>query len=344
MWFENIPLSADSHFIGSRIRLARNLEDSVFPAKLDAGSSLELVNRVFDAIENIGEEEGISFRRADVSKLSDMDRMTLRERRIINGTSVKKKTATGIMVNSEEDVSILINADDHVRLQLMGTGLCLEDLYRRADRLDDYINDRFPYAFHKKYGYLTSYPTKLGTGLKAGVLMHLPALSKSRNFSALVAGITSFGVEMRGVYEEDKENHGSLFEISNPKTLGQSERELLDKVNRVAIQLNIHETRIRRLAVRDHRLEKQDEVFKSYGILQHARKLTLREGMIYLSTLMRGAADELIRLERPQGLYGMMVGIQPSNILNLADKPLSKEESEAARAEYVRRELPPIGQ
>ena len=138
----------------------------------------------------------------------------------LNRAAVEKKAPAGIILSEDEDTSILLNGDDHIRIQLLSSGLHLEELWERADALDDYINERFPYAFDDRYGYLTSFPTNVGTGLRASVVVHLPMLSSGRKFPALIADMSRFGTAVRGVYGEGEENFGSLYEISNQKTLG----------------------------------------------------------------------------------------------------------------------------
>ena len=149
------------------------------------------------------------------------------DRKILNLTLAKKKTPTGIILNDNEDISIVINGDDHIRLQTLSVGISLYELLEKANRIDDYINEHFEYAFNEKYGYLTTYPTNIGTGMRAAIVLHLPASTQSKGFSKLISSVGRFGVAIKGLHGEGRENHGALFEISNPKTLGISEKEIL---------------------------------------------------------------------------------------------------------------------
>lgn len=255
---------------------------------------------------------------------------------------MKKKDPTGMILSEDESTAILLNGDDHVRIQTLQTGLTLDRLYEKADRIDDYIGERFDYAFDEKYGYLTSFPTNVGTGLRAAVVLHLPMLSKNKNFSSLVADMGRFGTQVRGVYGEGAENFGSLYQISNQKTLGQTEQEIIDIVRKAALELDAQERRMRREYRQRKPVQAADECYKSYGVLKYARRLTRKDGMEFLSQIMTGITDGILTVKEPCSVYGLMIGIQPANLLSLADRPLDKDELDAARAEFLRKRLPEI--
>ena len=270
------------------------------------------------------------------------DSKTLEEVVVVGYGVMKKKDPTGMILSEDESTAILLNGDDHVRIQTLQTGLTLEQLYERADKIDDYISERFDYAFDEKYGYLTSFPTNVGTGLRAAVVLHLPMLSKNKNFNSLVADMGRFGTQVRGVYGEGAENFGSLYQISNQKTLGQTEREIIDIVRKAALELDVQERRVRREYRQRKPVQAADECYKSYGVLKYARRLTRKDGMEFLSQIMTGITDGILKVKEPYSVYGLMLGIQPANLLSLADRPLDKDELDAARAEFLRRRLPEI--
>lgn len=340
-WFEQTD-SGRTGIVSSRIRLVRNWQDYQFPGKLGEKESGEMVRRLEFGLKDLGEEEGRHFEFSMLGDLEDLDRAALRERRVLNSAVVSKKTPAGLLLSDNEDTGIVLGGDDHVRIQVLGVGLHLEELWERADRIDDYINERFAYAFDDRYGYLTSFPTNVGTGLRASVVIHLPMLSQGRKFSSLINEMSRFGAVIRGVYGEGEDNFGSLFEVSNQKTLGQTEREIIDTVSKAAIQLTNQEMQVRKLSLQRHRIEREDEVCKSYGVLKYARRLTSRDAMIFLSQIMAGLADGLIATEEAVSVYRLMLGIQPANLQKLSDRPLSKEELDGARAEFIRRELPEL--
>ena len=204
------------------------------------------------------------------------------------------------------------------------------------------MNTRFSYAFDEKYGYLTSFPTNVGTGMRASVTLHLPTLSTGKKFQNLIGDMSRFGVTLRGIYGEGSENYGSLYEVANQKTLGLSEQEIIDLVKRIANQLNRQEKQVRQLSLKNHSLEREDEAYKSYGVLKYARRLSAKDAMVFLSQLMAASDDGILTFEEPCSIYRMMLGIQTANLQKLSHKPLSREELDVARAAYLRKELPEL--
>lgn len=330
--------------ISSRVRLVRNLDGYPFPSRLSEEDSRELIGRLEYGFKDMGELYGEQYEYAYLEELKDLDRQALRERRILNSTIEKKKSPTGIILSEDESSSLILNGEDHIRLQLISPGLCLEELWKKADCMDDYMNERFAYAFDEKYGYLTSYPTNVGTGLRASVMLHLPSLSQGKKFNSLLGDIGRFGTTVKGVYGEGSETLGSLYVVSNQRTLGQSEEEIIDLVSRAALQLYEGERQVRQLSLEKHRLERTDEAYKSYGMLKYARRLTKKDAMMLLSHVMAGMADGLLQTETTCSVYRLMLGIQTANLQKLSDRPLGREELDQARAAYLRIELPELKQ
>ncbi len=340
-WFEHTD-SGRPGIISSRVRLARNWQEYKFTAKLEDKESTEMVRRMEFGLRGLGEDLGRHFDFAMLDDMEDRDKNALRERRILNSGAVSIKKPSGIFLSDNEDTGIVLNCDDHIRIQVLRAGLHLEELWERASQIDDYINERFEYAFDDRYGYLTSFPTNVGTGLRASVVIHLPMLSQGKKFQGLIGDMSRFGAAIKGVYGEGEENFGSLYEVSNQKTLGQTEREIIDTVSKAAIQLTNQEMRVRKMFLQSHRLEREDEIYKSYGVLKYARRLTSRDAMIFLSQIMAGLSDGLIHTEEKFSVYRLMLGIQPANLQKISDRPLSKEELDGARADFIRKELPEL--
>lgn len=211
-WFEQ-KAESEPNIVSSRVRLVRNWDQYRFPKTLSDREGEELVKRLEFGLKNLEELDGTPYEYAYLEELDELSRRALRERRILNSAILNKKGMVGLIVSRDESVSLVLNGDDHIRMQFLSTGLCLNELWSRADKLDDYVNARFSYAFDEKYGYLTSFPTNVGTGLKASVTLHLPTLSLGKKFSSLVGEMSRFGLTLRGVYGEGSENYGSLFEI-----------------------------------------------------------------------------------------------------------------------------------
>ena len=340
-WFEQTD-SGRPGVVNSRIRLVRNWKEYEFPSKLDEKRSNEMIHRLEFGLKDLGEEFKKPLVFSMLEELDELDRVALKERRVLNTSISEKKSPAGLLLSENEDTGIILNGDDHIRIQVLRTGLHLEELWDRANEIDDYINERFPYAFDDRYGYLTAFPTNVGTGLKASVMVHLPMLSQGRKFSSLIGEMGRFGAAVRGVYGEGEENFGSLYEISNQKTLGQTEREIIDTVSKAAIQLTNQEMQVRRLSLQRRKIEREDEIYKSYGVLKYARRLTSRDAMIFLSQMMAGLEDGLIHTKEEFSVYRLMLGIWPANLQKISDRPLNKEELDVARAEFIRAELPEL--
>lgn len=340
-WFEEAD-GKNRGMLASRIRLIRNWEEYKFPGSLSADEARLMLKRLKKELRGLPDEDGGDYEYLDLEKLSELDRMALRERRLISRSMVEKKTPGGLIVSENERVSLMLNGDDHIRLQAIGRGLSLRECYEKADCLDDYINERIPYAFSEKYGYLTTYPTSVGTGMKASVTVHLPTLSLSRKFQDLLGDMGRFGAAVKGVFGRPGENPGDLYEVTNQKTLGLSEKEILELVENVAVQLTDQESQVRKLSLEKHRLMREDEAYKSYGVLRYARRMAVKDSQTFLSHLMAAAADGIIKLKEPCSFYGMMIESQNANLQKNSSRPLDKEELEAARAAYIRSNLPEI--
>ncbi len=341
-WYENVGQSRDDNYICSRIRLTRNWEEYAFPNRLDMRQAGELVGRLMDGIGSIEALAGENFTMNTLDRYSEIERLAMKERRVMNAQAAEARVPAGLVLSKTEDVSILLNGDDHIRLQVLAPGLDIDSIFKRADKLDDAVNSRFNYAYDEKYGYLTSYPVNVGTGMRANVVLHLPTLAKTDENRNYIDALGKFGVTIRGVFGQGRENYGALYDISNTKTLGMNEREIVGLVKRIAAQLDEKETQQRRSGLEKHYLMKQDEAFRAYGILKYARTMKLQSALMFLSQIRTGIADGLIETENETGIYELMLRIQPGNLLLGADRPLDRDELDAVRADFLRTHLPKI--
>ena len=340
-WFD-VPEKEGSSVICSRVRLVRNWREYPFPGKMTKEQSVEMTGRLMNGVKESGAFSGSRSRYLYLDRIPDLERTALLERRAISRGVSKKKAAAGLVLSEDERLGITINGDDHIRIHAVEKGAALTECYRRADQMEELLGSRFEYSFDEKYGYLTSFPTSVGTGLRASVVLHLPALSRRKNFNSLTSDMGRFGTLVRGLYGEGEENPGSLYQISNQKTLGQTEKEIVDLVAKAAAELDAQERRLRRTAMGQRPVACADEAYKSYGVLKYARRLTRKDAMEFLSQIMAGAADGILKMKEPCSVYGLMLGIQPANLLSQAERPLSREELDAARADFLRARLPEI--
>jgi len=340
-WYD-VPEKMDSNVLYSRVRLVRNWAEYPFPGKMTREQSLELVNRLSEQLGDVGKADGANYRYRTLHTVSDLEKRALHERKVINRSLMKKTDPAGLFLSEDERASIAINGDDHLRIQVIEKGLGLLECYRRADRIDDLIGEKIEYSYDEKYGYLTAFPTNVGTGLRASVIIHLPMLSKKKNFNSLVADMGRFGTSIRGVVGEGSENYGSLYQVSNQKTLGQTEKDIVDLVYKAAFELDAQERRLRKDALVKRPVISADECYKSYGVLKYARRLTGKDSMEFLSHIMSGITDGILQIDDPCSIYSLVIGSQPANLLGRAERPLNKEELEVARAEFIRAKLPEI--
>jgi len=253
--------------ISSRIRFARNLIG--FKFNLKSKEEIEkLEEKVKENLYSIG--YGLKF-----LKLKDMDditKMSLVEKNLISPDFVLNRNETGsILINDEENICIMIGEEDHLRIQVFNSGLDLENTLNLAIELDKKIEETLKYVVNTKYGYLTSCPSNLGTGLRASVMVHLPALTKTKNTKKVLNAISNFGVNIRGVYGENTESTGDMYQISNKQTLGISEKEIVQNLNVIAQKLIEQERQARKILAKDE-LALEDIIYRSYGILQIVEK------------------------------------------------------------------------
>lgn len=336
-WYEETGDNEDV-VISSRVRLARNLSKYPFPVKLSKEQAQALVKELTTKLNGLDGEDGRSFQYVSMDTISDTDKVALVERHQISETLIMKTEPAGAMLSEDESVSILLNEEDHLRIQALAGGMNLEKAWRIADKLDDEINRSFPYAYHEKLGYLTSFPTNVGTGLRVSFMLHLPAIAGTKRLSGIAADIGRFGATIQG------SGVGNLYQIYNQKTLGQTEKEIMQSLTTIANQIIKQERKIRKKIMQESPVSLEDTLLRSYGILKYCKTLEIEEGMNLLSDIQLGISSGILRLEESgkKSIYPLMMGIQPAHLQRLAGKPLEDEERDMLRADYVREHLPEI--
>ncbi|MCI8514304.1 MAG: ATP--guanido phosphotransferase [Lachnospiraceae bacterium] len=340
-WYENTDGRNDV-FAAGRVRLARNLKSCPFPNRMSPEEIKNLNGLLKSRLSDLGEADGTAYRYYAVNELPDKERKALWERRVINETLAGRKTSTGLYLSDDESMSLSFGGDDHIRIQCMSTDVNLDQLWNECRRMDDRVNSRFPYAFHEKYGYLTAFPTNMGTGLRVSVILHLPFLSMGKQFRKLITEVGRFGIRVKGMFGEGPENYGNLYEISNQKTLGQTEEEIISLVYRMASHLAANERKVRSLALRENRVVLTDEAYKSYGVLKYARQMSLKEAMTFLSQIRVGLCEGLLQTKEPLNVFGCMLERQPASLMVRRLGEISPEELNILRAETIRDSLPEL--
>jgi protein arginine kinase len=325
--------------LSTRIRLARNLRNFRFGTRADAddrGEVLRLTLAAADAAPSLQ-----SGRNVTVSTLDQTERQLLLERHLVSreligGEGHVAPTHTALVLAPSEGLSVMVNEEDHLRLQNIVGGFRLRDAWRDVERLDDEMGQRVPYAFHPEFGYLTSCPTNVGTGLRASVLMHLPGLVLTQEIAKVLQGISQVGLTFRGLYGEGSDVVGNFFQISNQTTLGKTEEDLIDHLQRIVQQVVQYETQARSVLLRDAPTVIEDKVWRAYGLLRHARSTSFEEVMNLLSGVRLGVGLKLIENVRVQTLNRIMIFAQSAHLERAAAGRLPEGDLDVRRAAFVR--------
>jgi protein arginine kinase len=339
-WFEQTGTDNDV-VLSSRVRLARNIDRYRFSHKMNEAESMELLQ---DVHKKLAKEKQLKpYHYFELMDMEAVQKTALVERHVIS-SFLQNQSVGAAFVSPDEKVSIMINEEDHIRIQSFAAGRNLGLAYKAADGLDDMIGAKYTYAFDERFGYLTSCPSNVGTGLKASYTLHLPALCNSRKIQGIANELGRFGLAMKPVFEMKGNAEGHLYQVSNQRTLGQTEEEILENLNNIVNGIVEQERKGRTYFVSKERLRIEDEVYKSYGILKYSRKMSLSDAMLLLSRLRMGIACGLIRLaeEQPFLTYQMMIGIQPANLKILSGGELSEGELDELRASFIRENIPAI--
>jgi protein arginine kinase len=340
-WYEQIVSDSDV-VISSRIRLARNLVTYPFSSKIVEEQAAALVNEVKQISGALSEKENRRFYACNISTLSDIDKIAMVERHIVSPLLAEKEQTTGLILADDESVSIMINEEDHVRIQAIVGGMNLEQAYAEADRIDDIAYEKLQFAYDEKYGYLTACPTNAGTGMRASCMVFLPALTSARMIQKLIEEVGKYGVTIRGIYGEGTKSLGSIYQISNQKTMGISESEIIENLKRIVLQVVKQERKRREYMLSVGADEIEDQVFRSFGVLKYARQISSDDAMTLLSQIKFGADCNLIRFDREFNVHKLMMGVQPGSLQWTLGKNVGSLTRDQARAEYIRKELPTI--
>lgn len=325
--------------LSSRIRLARNLQDTTFPII----ASEEELDQVLNFFESKYAGEAFSnygaFEMIPINDLSSIEKRILVEKHLISPLIVKNTRASAAMISKNEQVSIMINEEDHIRLQLYLPGFQLENALIKANELDDWLESEIDYAFDEKYGFLTSCPTNVGTGMRASVMMHLPALVLTQQINRMVPAINQLGLVVRGIYGEGSEAIGNIFQISNQITLGKTEADIVEDLGSIVQQLIEQEKRARSRLVEGTGMRLENRLFRSFGILKYARVLETKEAATCLSDVRLGIDLGIIEGVSEQILNELMILTQPGFLQKYAEKILTAGERDILRATLIRERL-----
>ncbi len=323
--------------LSTRIRLARNLDDVPFTHRAREEQLQGVLASVSTAAQQASAfRDGLLLRMNEVEPL---DRQVLVERHLVSHELGDGARPRGILVAPDARLSLMINEEDHLRLQALTPGFQLAEAWSLADAADDELDQSLEFAFSDEIGYLTSCPTNAGTGLRASVLIHLPALVLLEEIQRVLKSIMQVGLNVRGLYGEHSEVMGNLFQISNQTTLGRSERDSIDSLERVTRQIIETEERARERMLRDARIQIEDKVWRAYGTLRHCRSIHAREVINLCSAVRLGVAMGLTGLCPLRVLNELLVLTQPAHLQRQHGGELSPADRNIVRAQFVRERL-----
>ncbi len=333
-WYEEKDLDKQT-VISSRIRLARNLKKYPFSAAISEEKSKQLIEEVKNAIKNERTFLSEMFEYTELNNLSYEDKTAMLENHIISADLINKKSPCAALIQNDESVSILLNEEDHLRIQSICAGYNIDKAWQNADKIDDLIEESVEYAFDKNYGYLTACPTNTGTGLRASFMLHLPMLEKTGRIRSISQSLSKFGMTMRGLYGEGSEPLGSIYQISNQITLGKSEEEIIDSLKNLTAQIIEQEKSITEQYKKYHKLEFEDMIFRSYGILKNCKLISSKEAMQLLSDVRLGINSDVLKTSPKANIYNIMMNIQSGNLQKRCGKTLNESERDIQRAQYL---------
>ncbi|MBO5067529.1 MAG: ATP--guanido phosphotransferase [Clostridia bacterium] len=324
------------NIIMSRIRLARNLSGYPFRVS-DASVGKEIVKKVNRALVRSD-----TFNLYFMSNLSEIKLEAMKERHLISSNLIENVSCGAALINQDETVSIMVNEEDHVREQCFMKGLRLAEAYQKLDKIDDDLSKNLDIAFDKNLGYLTACPTNLGTGMRASVMMFLPALSTSGKISALIKETQKLGLTVRGLYGEGSDAEGYIYQISNEVTLGVSEQEIIKEVEQTVLEIcQAERDATERLYVKNE-LATMDRARKSYGVLTNALMLGYGEFLTHIANVKLGAMLGLISISDLSAIDDLIIRVRPANVCEQYGKKLSALNRDLFRAEIVANKLSKI--
>lgn len=335
-WYEKSGAEADV-VISTRVRLARNLVDFPFTRKLEKEDIQKINDLVCEALISGGSAIADNFKRIDMQKLSQVEAISLVERHLVSPEFVSQRDGRVLLISDDESISIMINEEDHIRLQVMREGCCLDEAYDVADKIDTLIDEKLSIAFNEQLGYLTQCPTNLGTGMRASLLLHLPALQESGSINRIAGSLSKLGLTIRGTYGEGTNSKGSLYQLSNQVTLGLSEKEAIRNLKDIAMQL-IAQERCARQAMSKH-IETLDLIGRSLGMLLYARILSSEEFMRLISNVRLGVSMGVIENISYDTVNKLIVDAQSATLIKNEKENLTPMQRDQKRAALVNKRL-----
>ena len=329
MWYYKI--GREPIVISSRVRLARNFKDYKFPHIM----TVEETDKLLDDIKNIIDDN------ISLLKLKDIDNITLNslvERHLVSKEFITNVNKRAVLLNNDCTLSVMVNEEDHLRIQGFSYGNNIKSAYDIAKRLEEKIGNKLEYAKHDKFGYLTACPTNTGSGIRVSVMLHLPALTKLGYMNKLLQDAATFGIAIRGMYGENTAAQGNIYQISNQRTMGVSDQEIISNIEKVVKNIISQEKKARNLLMQD-KAEFEDKIMRALGTLKYARKIDSREAQRNISLVRMGIERNIITNIDIDKLQKISVNIHPNMLMLELKQEMDETLRDKERANYIRKEL-----
>ncbi|MFT5239185.1 MAG: protein arginine kinase [Candidatus Promineifilaceae bacterium] len=323
--------------ISSRIRLARNIEGVAFPGWAGEQERVQLLARLKGCFTSLASMPNTLV--LEMAELAETDRDVLRERHLISQELAERGSGSALAISPDEQIAIMVNEEDHLRLQAIAPGMQLRDIWDKINAVDSEIEDLFGYAFSPQLGYLTACPSNVGTGLRASVMMHLAGLRLTNEVESVINGLEKIGLTVRGLWGEGTEAYGNMFQVSNQQTLGHSEAQIIDAFIELVTEVTQHEKNARARLAESQRVNLIDWVARAYGLLKNARIMSSQEKADLLSALRLGIEMGYVGGVDIADINQIMLMGQPGHLQKSTGRVLGPEERDTLRARLTRNKL-----
>lgn len=331
-WFD-IAGEENDVAVSTRVRFARNLKNIPFPSRMDDKTAADVMDKVGMALAG----GAVNFQRLDFDKMEASARGALAERHVVSRDLVNGKLPRGVYVSPDESCAVMVNEEDHLRIQSVGSGLCIRKCLDEAGRLDDLLDESLGFAFSEDYGYLTACATNIGCGLRASVMLHLPALTESGGIREIINASAKVGLTLRGAFGEGTQAAGALYQVSNALSLGLTEDEICRRLESAVRKIIDAERSVRKKLAKDNLPYLENRVYRAKGILTGARIISSEEALRLISDLRLGAGvlDGIDTVKTDRLLWEIGV----NNIISRDKAYTAPDKRDIARAEIIRNTL-----
>jgi protein arginine kinase len=323
--------------LSTRLRLARNLVGTPFPERASMAQRSDILSKCATHLSGLGKmTKGIFF---EISNLSDLEKQVLVERHLISRELCESKQGSGVYIDKDQTCSVMINEEDHLRIQFLKSGFQLKNVWKQIDRFDSKLETDLDIAFDSEFGYLTACPTNLGTGLRASVMMHLPGLVLSGQMERVARAVSQLGITVRGLFGEGSDATGHVFQISNQQTLGEKEEAIIERLGNVLKTVIDHEVNARFKCLEDSGSKLLDHIGRAYGLLRNAHVVTSTEAMHHLSLLRLAVDFEMLPETKRADIDRFFIECQPGHVQYSANEGIEPDARDVYRATKLRKEL-----